>query len=212
MFRTGLLLFLLFIGHTAMSQVDRDKGVPYKSALKFNVSALLNGSGRIAFEQRITRHVSLQLEAGKYFFGNSITLAPQVRFYKTLSRNRHVYIGLGYYYKQHEHHFRDSVRVIGTSVNSSRDIITSKYINTATLNAGFLFNSQVFKHRIRWDCNIAVGQRFKQTSLYGLAANEEIDLTDAYILREQAEENTHGQTRHYFEFGVTLRIIVPLRQ
>ena len=187
-----------------------DEQVPFRTALKINLNGL-----RVGVEQKIFKKTTAQLEIGG-LSPNYTLINPQLRYYTKVFKTDFVYIGLGYLYKHQRTTYNDSVGIVAadgsfTNQKYRKDFMINKYIHAFTFNTGFYIDKTIFKQHIILEFNLGLGARYKKSARIGLADNEDIDFTEAYIIKPLKYMNTEGKFKIYPELNLQLSLVIPLK-
>ncbi len=202
-----LFFFLLLSSLKLFSQEIVDDKYPFKTAIKLN----LNGF-KIGVEQRIYKNITGQFEVG-FLGGKSTVLKPQIRYYKKLFNEQTAFIGLAYLYKHQEQSFNDSVYRFGNDgkiIKYTKDFVINKYIHAITIDGGYYYNTYFLKQKFIFEVSFGLGIRFKKSSRYGLLPGEDIDLSEAFIIRPTRYLETNGAFKIYPELNLNLSLVIPL--
>lgn len=205
-----LLVLLLIKLNTFAQDSNKEKIIPITTSLKVNLNGL-----RIGVEQKVFKNYTAQLEIGKALEGKSITVKPQIRWYRKVYNENFTYFGLAYFYKHQKTNYNDTLRQLDndrnfTGTRYTKDFSINKYIHAITLNTGFIHQEKIFNQSFLFEWNIGIGIRYKKSRRYGLTENEDFDLQEAFIIRPQKYQETNGAFKIYPELNLNFSIIIPL--
>lgn len=209
--KTSTCLLLLAISAIGFAQKKPlNEFVPMQTNVKINLNGL-----KIGVEQKLYKNITGQFEVGIPIEGKGILLKPQLRIYRKIFKENFSYIGIAYLYKHQKTNYNDTLRQLDsegnyTGTRYTKDFTISKYIHAITLNTGFISEETFFKQRFIFELNIGAGIRYKKSNRYGIEANEDFDLQEAFIIRPANYQDTHGKFKIYPELNVTLSIVIPI--
>ncbi len=203
-----LLLVVSSIGFTQKKPLN--ELIPMQTNIKINLNGL-----KIGVEQKLYKNTTGQFELGIPIEGKGILLKPQFRIYRKIFKENFSYLGIAYLYKHQKASYNDTLRQLDsegnfTGTRYTKDFSVSKYIHAITLNTGFISEETYFNQRFIFEWNIGVGVRYKKSNRYGLEANEDFDLQEAFIIRPSNYQDTDGKFKIYPELNITFSIIIPI--